>query len=442
MVPEVAAMLSDELKLSASDRILVALSGGLDSVTLGYVLLRLGYAIGLAHVNYGLRGADSDADEAFAAHLAVQWGLPFFVTRFDTKNKAAAEGRSVQELARELRYTWLEEIRAKEGFDWIATAHHRNDAIETALFHFARGTGIHGLRGIPVRNQCIIRPLIRLFRSDILDFARRTGLSWREDASNESSLYQRNYLRNEVIPKLEGLHGGFTGGAGRTIDLMRSAGLWYDWAIEHWKKQVCSREDEVLRLDKQLVHAAPDPGTLLWEILHPLGFSAAQLSDILDPSTRTGAVFEGKGQRLVNDRDYWLLRPWPEAEMGDYSLELGQEELVLPDVRIRCFPEGGIPAVFPDDPGIVYLALDQNDFPLRIRKWRAGDLFQPFGMGGKHQKIQDLLSNRKMSLPEKEKIWVLATADGRICWVVGLRTDERFRVKPDSRQVWRLEIKK
>lgn len=441
MIRAVAAFLSDVLKLSVSDRILVALSGGVDSVALVHVLHRLSFRIGIAHVNYGLRGEESDADERLSAKLAQQLDVPFFVTRFDTKSLAAKEGKSVQELARDLRYHWLEELRLKEGYDWLATAHHRNDAIETALFHFGRGTGIRGLRGIPAQNQRIIRPFIGQFRSDILHFARREQLQWREDASNALSLYQRNYLRNEVMPKLEGLHGGFEKGAAQTLDHVRAAVQWYDWAIAYWKERVMRASGELWMLDKDLLRTAPDPGGLLWEILHPLGFSATQVKDILDEDTRIGAVFLTPTHRLVQDRTCWVLGERPTIPTEVYSLLADQAQLLLPWGQLHCIRLAEPPRFFEKDPQVAFLALEAEDFPLQVRNWQPGDLFQPFGMRGKHQKVQDFLTHRKLSLPEKEQVRVLVTARGQICWIMGYRTDERFRVSPDSRQVWRIEIK-
>lgn len=441
MLHEVEAFLQEGLGLPPQASILVAVSGGVDSVVLSVLLAQLPYKVALAHVNFQLRGADSDADADFVAALARKLKLPFFVTRFETLDYANRKGQSVQEAARDLRYEWLEHIRSQNGYSYIATAHHQNDSIETAIFHFARGTGIHGLTGIPLKNGLIIRPLIRRFRSEILAYAEKEQLKWREDASNAGTKYQRNFIRHQVVPTLEALHGGFEKGAATTLAHLRAAAQWYDWAILHWKEKVMEAEGELRRIDLEHLSQAPDPPTLLWEMLRLWGFSSGQVSDMLHPHTHTGAAFSSATHRVVKDRMQLLLYPETSKEGLNLSINIADREVLLPSGKLLLSPSHAPPATFSVDLNMAWLSLTTEDFPLTLRYWQPGDQFQPFGMKGKRQKLQDFLTNRKLSLPEKEKVMVLLTVKNNICWVPGHRIDHRFRIRPACKEAWRLELK-
>lgn len=441
MLQEIEAFLAEVLKIPRKASVLVAVSGGLDSVVLTHTLASLPYRIALAHVNYHLRGEASEGDELFVRKLADSLDLPFFSVSFDARKEADAQGKSIQLLARELRYEWLEELRTELGFDFIATAHHQNDAIETALFHFARGTGIHGLRGIPVRNGHIIRPLLRLFRSEIQEYAEKQGLSWREDASNATTVYQRNFIRHRVIPQLKALHGSFEKGAAKTLANIGAAESFYNWAIAHWKGQVLSTDGSLSKINLHALLESPEPATLLWEILQPLGFSVGQVEDMLSPKTNSGAVFYGSAHRLVRDRDcLWLTSNEKRANVEVTVLEK-DTAIVFPEGEILLKAMDEVPESFDNKPEIAWLDLKPADFPLTLRHWQAGDNFQPLGMHGKHQKLQDFLTNLKLSIPEKERVWVLADAKNRICWIVGFRIDHRFRIKAQSAGCYKLELK-
>lgn len=441
MLHEVEGFLTEDLKIPREASILVAISGGVDSVVLSHLLSELPYRIALAHANFHLRAEASDLDELFVRKLADKLQVPFFSVGFDTLTLAADQGKSIQVLARELRYEWLEELCTKQEYDFIATAHHQNDAIETALFHFARGTGIRGLKSIPVRNGRIIRPLLHFFRSDIQNYAKTHGLSWREDASNAKTTYQRNFIRHRVIPQLEALHGGFEKGAAQTLANIGTAASFYAWAVRYWKERVVSIEEAHVKIQVPILKESPEAATLLWEIIYPYGFVRGQVVDILSPRTNTGALFYSATHRLVKDRDCLWLSPIEKNDPFEPSIAVTEGRIVFPEGEIQLSPVEEIPGTFGNKPEIVFLDLQPADFPLTLRPWKPGDAFQPLGMQGKHQKLQDFLTNLKLGIPEKERVWVLADAKNRICWVVGLRIDHRFRIKAQSKHCHKLELK-
>lgn len=430
-----------ESLFSPTDRLLVAVSGGLDSVVLTHLLHAGGYPIGLAHCNFRLRGEASDGDEAFVKALAKQLDTPFFSVSWDTETLARERGQGIQVAARELRYEWLHALCESESFDYIATAHHLNDAIETLIFHLAKGCGIHGLQGIPAKNGRVARPLLFATRQEVEAYADTCRLAFREDASNASDKYDRNRIRRHVVPVLKSINPAFERTMQENLQRFQEAEYLFDETVAYYKSQWLHTDGADLRINLPALRAHPSALTLLVEWLSPLGFHPDQLAQALDKTQHTGAYFDSASHRLLLDRDVILvsakLTPGGQSHVeiaarpGQWSTPAGDMQLSLHE---------GKPDVFSPDQRIAVFDAGVLQFPLRLRKWQAGDWFCPIGMNGQRKKLQDFFTDNKLSRFDKERLWILENATGELMWIVGYRMDERFKISAHTQQYWRFEI--
>lgn len=429
---------------------LLAVSGGVDSTAMAHLFHAAEFLFGIAHCNFQLRGQDSDADELFVEKMAAEWGVPFFVKRFETKTYAEANGLSIQMAARELRYAWFREIAASEGFARIATAHNLNDSVETALLNFVRGTGLTGLKGILAQVANLVRPLLFASRADIESFAKTQKLAWREDSSNFSDDYARNFLRHRVIPLLEELNPNFLQTAARNLVRLRETSENLDFLLQNYFKENQSDDvsqlsesyqlSESLTLEKQELAQLPAPRRALREWLKKYDFTEEQARQVAENFDHVGLeIFSSSGWRLLVDRSKIFLTR--ELRTSDSRLQI-PEIKIQPDDLMVSVPGGGrlflthteTPEPYPDGREAVIVDTEKLRFPLILRPWKPGDSFQPFGMGGHSQKLQDFFTNLKLSRLEKEKALVLENGGGAIVWVVGHRLDERFRVTSGTKK--------
>jgi len=422
--------------LFKADRVLAAVSGGVDSVVLAHLLGQRKQPFGIAHCNFRLRGEESDGDEAFVVKLAEKLGVPVYIQHFDTREYASENGISIQMAARELRYRWFETVRETHGFDSIATGHNLNDSVETVLLHLVRGTGLTGLGGIPMRNGSIIRPLLCATRAAILKFAREERLAWREDSSNTDEHYTRNALRHRVLPQLESLNPAFLENAAETLRRIRAS----DANLQHLLKNLLGTADEtgIIRLEKSRIEALPAPADALFDLLQPFGFTGDQVQQIVSAWQQPGMEWHTPaGYRAVMDRKVLLLT---NRENPEDTVLIHADDLMVrtPDGGRLLLTPTSPGASFPTDPATALVDADILQFPLLLRRWRPGDVFQPMGMGGQHQKLQDFFTNQKFSRLEKEKVWVLENRDQRIVWIVGKRLDDRFKVRSETCKLLKL----
>jgi len=425
------------LNIKAGQPVLLALSGGIDSVVLAQLLIEADIPFAAAHCNFSLRDAESDGDEAFIRNWAEATGIRLYVRRFETQVLAGA-GRSIQMTARELRYEWFGQLRQEHRYAAILTAHHGGDLAETVLINLVRGTGLNGLQGIPLRNGAIVRPLLFTDREAIGTFARERELSWREDSSNASDKYLRNAIRHKVLPVLEEL----APGAGKRIagSARRVAGSLpvYREAIEQKMKRLIEARGRDFYLPLLLLKKQPQLETLVYELFQEFGFGGDQTAAILAlMDAPSGRFLQSETHRIIRDRAFLIVTKADPVEADLLRVD-GPEALIQTRIGMLQFSLKAKPDVVPDDPALAVLDARDIRFPLVLRNRREGDYFYPLGMGGKKKKLKRFLIDLKMPQPQKERVLILEQ-EGKVLWVVGLRIDERFRVRPDTTQV--LEVR-
>lgn len=412
---EVVQYIEHHKLFSLDDKILVALSGGADSVALLRLLLSLGYTCEAAHCNFHLRGAESDRDEHFVRQLCLEHRVTLHTVHFNTEQEAKERHISIEMAARELRYAWFEKTREACSAAVIAVAHHQDDSVETLLLNLIRGTGINGLRGIRPRNGHIVRPLLCLDRKEITGYLESIGQSYVTDSTNLQDEYTRNKIRLNLLPMMQEINPSVKESILKTAEHLDDAASIYNIGIEEAKLRVKTSEGISINALKQ--EAASE--TVLFEILHPLGFNAAQVRDICRTlDGQPGKVFATPGWRVIKDRGSLLIEPVQEAVKP--LLEM-KEHPYAPDFMI------------PRDKATACFDADKLQHPLSLRLCRQGDSFVPFGMKGR-KKVSDYLTDRKFSLLRKERQWVLCCGDD-IIWLVGERVDNRFRIDEKTRKV-------
>lgn len=418
-----------------ADLVLVAVSGGLDSVVLLDVLHRLGARIAVAHCHFGLRGEEADADELFVRKLAKQYEAPYHAEFFQTKAFAEREGISTQMAARLLRYRWFEQVREDNGYAVIATAHHRRDAAETMLLNLTHGTGLAGLHGIRAKHGHVVRPLLPCAKDDLYDYVVENRLIWREDASNDSPVYQRNRLRQQVLPVLRDINPNLDNTLAATAERVGGAEEIVRRYVEGLASQVRRDEAEATYFDLAPLAQAAAPALVLHELLRDFGFAWPVVKEIVAAfDAPAGRQFDSPTHRLVKDRGQLVITPRRLAQYGTFQLAEGQEDLLADGLRLRATYHAGEGYAIPRSRSTAALDIDKLKFPLTLRRWREGDWFMPLGMKGKKH-LSDFLIDQKVPLNLKDEVRVLTSADGKICWVVGFRVDERFKVEDTTARV-------
>lgn len=421
--------------LSGEKPVVVGISGGADSVALLHILVSLGYKCIAAHCNFNLRGDESFRDEQFTIDFTKRLQVPLCKISFET-NKYAQENRlSVEMAARELRYRWFEELLNTYDADAVAVAHHRDDSVETLLINLTRGSGITGLTGIKPKNGNVVRPLLCVSREDIYAYIENNGLEYVTDSSNSSDIYTRNFIRLKVIPLLEEINPSVKASLARTANHLYDASLIYNHSIEEARKVITQNN----RLSISALLSFPAPATILYEMLKPYGFSRTVCESIFTVLEKdSGKIFYSSTHRLLKDRSDLLIDVLSGEDNRAYLINLEDDNVDLP---VELKPE--IVVIKEDyqiekDKKFAYFDFDKLSFPLVLRHWQEGDWFVPFGMKGK-KKISDYFNDKKFSLFDKEKTWLLCSGQD-VIWIVGERTDNRYRIEKTTKRVLKLKF--
>ena len=417
-----------------TDRILLAVSGGIDSVVMMDLFLKNGFEVGVAHCNFGLREDESDGDEEFVRKLAEEKGITSFIEHFETEQTASEKGISTQMAARDLRYEWFEEIRSGEGYSYIATGHNFNDSVETMVFNLIKGTGLKGLTGISVKSGVVIRPLLFASREEIEAYASENSIPFRTDSSNASTKYHRNYIRHKILPEFRNVNPGFDITIRNTLE--RLAGMYRfvnDW-LETEKTSYLRDDGKDIYLKNDIFSRINEPA-ILYEIIRPYGFNYDQCESVMEGlGKEAGKVFYSEEFTLNIDRDHIIISPRQQTEE---RFEISRKDKFLVTDRFNLTFEilESTPVLSPDR-HIAYLDLDKLHYPLVLRNWEKGDWFIPLGMKGK-KKLSDFMIDKKIPLNLKKRIMVLLSK-GSIAWIAGHRIDDRFKIDSKTSRILKI----
>ncbi len=424
--------------LTYDSKIIVGLSGGADSVVLLHILHHLGYPCIAAHCNFHLRNEESMRDEHFVASLTKSWGIPYYSIDFDTHAIASERKISIEMAARDLRYEWFEQLRKKLDASAIAIAHHQDDSVETMLLNLIRGTGIKGLTGIKPQNGSIIRPLLCLSKTEVLNYANEHQLEYVIDSTNNETDFIRNKIRLQIIPLLETINPSLTSGLIETIENLTEAEKIYNNNIATACSFCFNETKQEINISRLLSCASPE--AVLYEVFKKYGFRRSVILDIAKSlDSQSGKEFFSDKYRIVKDRETLVLTPIVEIQENkiyqiDKTTKKLQEPVNLEILNIQNSPD----IQLHKENNYAYFDEDKLTFPLILRKWQNGDRFVPYGMKGS-QKLSDYFSNHKFSLVDKENTWILCSGND-ICWIVGHRTDNRFKVEKNTKKVYQLKL--
>lgn len=411
------------------ERILLAVSGGLDSMVMILLFIEAKFNIAVAHANFKLRGEESDGDEAFVRAFCEVRGIPFFTTSFDTNNYAAERKISIQMAARELRYVWFRQLSKQHGFTKIATAHHQDDQAETIFLNMVKGEGLNGLTGMPLNKRNVVRPLMFATKENLEHYARNTHIKWREDSTNKEDNYHRNFIRHQIFPRIHKINPGLNDSLLRTSEKAKGEMLILKYGLEMLKAEYFTVSDDgLIKIKKTLFDKFPEPAAA-WRLLDEFGFTLDEAEDLLSIlHEQSGKVFLSTTHRLVIDRDEVIVQSLMHATPETDVLITGEGKFKRGNQIIQCKTLSG---QFTANSSEAWLDQSKLSFPLTWRKWREGDSFMPLGMTG-FKKVSDFLIDEKVSIPEKERVTVIESA-GEIVWVVGMRIDERVKqIKADN----------
>ena len=419
--------LSETLPFLKGKKLLLAVSGGIDSMVLVQLFQQLKYDFAIAHCNFQLRGEESDGDEVFVKTVCEQLKVPVHSTKFDTKQIAETQKTSIQVTARNLRYDWFSKLLEGNSIDFLLTAHQLDDSLETFIINLSRGTGLDGLTGIPMQNENIVRPLLVFSREEIAAYAKENNIEWREDSSNASDKYLRNKIRYDIVPILKELNTSFLNSFQNTLDNLQQAQSLVDDASRIVYRKVV----EDLPLQKKInlteLMQLPNYRAYLYQWLSPFGFTAWE--DIYDLVTATsGKQIFSTDYILLKDRTDLIVFPKnTEAETASYWIQKGEKEVKIPLNISFCkttdTSHQARNTIFVDENKLTY--------PLEIRKWQEGDFFYPIGMEGK-KKVSKFFKDEKLSLIDKSNIWLLCS-DSQIVWIINKRQDSRFKVDNNTK---------
>lgn len=447
-------IIKEQHLFSPKDKLIIAVSGGIDSVVLCELCQQTGYDFIIAHCNFKLRGKESERDEQFVRELGKKYGVEVLVQQFDTNKYTAENKLSTQEAARELRYNWFAELvrsnnPTPDGRNFLLTAHHADDNNETVLMNFFRGTGLHGLTGIPAKNGYIRRPLLNFSKEELLEFAYQSKLDFVEDSSNQSSKYTRNFFRNELIPSISQVYPQVKNNLQDNIFRFKEIEKLYKFSVGEIKQKLCKYKGSEIHIPvKQLLQY--NNRALIYEIICEYGFTEKQVDETIKlAASNSGKYIESRdfNFRIIKHRHWFIITPVQSAGVVNIIIEEKDNHVLFDGGKLsfQMISTGKMFAGNSDNTlqstnSIALLDAGKIQFPLLLRKWKTGDYFYPLGMK-KKKKINRFLIDQKLSLTEKENIWLIESAQ-HIIWIAGHRIDDRFKVSDSTKKILRITIEK
>jgi tRNA(Ile)-lysidine synthase len=429
--------ISEQRLFQSEDKIIIGVSGGIDSVALVHLFSMHSYNFAIAHCNFGLRGDDSDGDENFVKNLAENYKVPFYSIRFETSTFAKQHKISIQMSARKLRFDWFEEIRKSEGYKYVALAHHGDDEVETFFINMIRGTGIAGLSGLKPKHNNLLHPLLFASRKEIENFISENNLQFREDKSNLSKKYLRNKLRLDLIPQFEQLNPSFKETIKAEIKRLKDVNTIFQEAVKEKRKALFyhAADDEITSIYIAEIKKLKPLEIWMFELLSPFRFNIETIREVIDAlDGPSGKQFFSETHRLVKDREMVIISE-KKNKIAPESIEIKAKTRQIAHPLPVNLSRFEVPVNFkiPTSPFIACLDASKVNEPLQIRLWQHGDKFIPLGMSG-FKKVSDFLIDLKIPLIEKEKVFVL-TSNGEIVWVIGFRIDNRFKYTSETREI-------
>lgn len=416
-------------------KLIIAVSGGVDSIVLFHLCLKLKLNFFVAHCNFKLREKESDLDEKFVRDLAIKHNIKFYTKSFNTKKLSSNYNKSIQMVARELRYSWFEELSKELNVKHILTAHHLDDSLETFLINLSRGSGIDGLLGIPRVNDTVYRPLLIFKKDEILSYAKENKISWREDSSNRKQDYLRNQIRIEVLPKLKEINPNLLDNFSKSIDRLQQSKSIIKDKIDDFIKNVSFTRDEKIYFEINKIKKVTNIDAYLYELLKRYNFTQwDDIRGLLD--SQSGKQIISKTHKLLKDREHLILVKNSEVENKTALINKSSKEVAVSLGKIKLSIAKKISK---EDSDVIYLDSAKLNFPLKVRNLLSGDYFYPFGMNGK-KKVSKYLKDKKISIYDKDKVLILETSKNKIIWVVGMRLDDRFSVTDNTKEITKIEL--
>ena len=426
--------------IAEGDKLILALSGGIDSMVLADLLLKAKVEFVAAHCNFHLRGHESDGDDWFVRKFAENRGIQCFVKHFETEKYAIKYGISIEMAARDLRYAWFEQLRQQLGYDKIAVAHHADDQAETFFINLLRGAGLNGLKGMKPQNGVIIRPLLWASREQIRKYAVENHVVWREDHTNVESVYLRNRIRNQLLPVFDELQPKARHCLYKSLEHLAAENELYRELLQEKLGQIIEYNGDIQRIPHSAFLIQHSSFQLLFEWLRQYGFNTDQCHFIYDAlGTGIGNQYCSPTHCLVIGRDDLQLSEIKEKTDDEILIQIGEEEILSP-VHLRFSKlEKTADFIIDKSSEVAQLDFDKLSFPLTLRHWRNADRFHPLGMKGS-KLLSDFFVDQKFTEYQKQNVWLLVSADGEILWVVGYRIDDRFKIVNDTKTVFECRL--
>ena len=437
MLDKFLSYINQEKLFLPTDKILLAVSGGMDSMAMVQLFRNANIQIGIAHVNHNLRGEESQQDEDFIKNYCEAYRLPFFVTSIDPKT---FERQNMHEKARQIRYDFFEKIKTAHNYQYVATAHHQDDIVETFFMNLSRGSGLKGLSSIPSKRQHIIRPLLFATKEEISDYVPPENIPYHEDSSNASDKYLRNSIRHHILPAIYDIDPRARQGIPQSIANIKSSNDLLNELTDILKGKIVKNQKNEIIIDLKEIKILENATSFLYQIIQEYGYNYDQCIDILSVHNQNSQFFITKSHEAILDRNRLYIHPIQVKTEDESFLPLDlHKEVSIANKKIKLEPVASHAITFDNNNNIQHICIDHVSLPFTVRKWQAGDTFAPLGLKGKKQKVQDFLINNKLSLHEKSHVVVLISGN-KIIAIPGYRISEDVKITEDSKVIVRLSI--